>query len=97
MRLLAFLCPYKGHLYKFKQAWEADLFKAKDTEGNIKEFLFARNDNAYTNENVVKALIEKENLKNEVDKEHYLVNLECKRCGHRISISDRLYLPKHHV
>jgi len=97
MRLLAFLCPYKGHLYKFKQAWVADRFGAKDKQGNVKEFLFARNDDAYTNEDVIKALIEKENLKEEADREYYLINLECKRCGHRISISDRLYSPKHHV
>jgi hypothetical protein len=80
-----------GNAEKALKAWLANIFRTADQQGNIKEFLFATNDAAYTDETTLKSLLDLEKSKEDYNRDHYLINLECKRCGHRISISDRIY------
>jgi hypothetical protein len=90
MRLFSFLCRKKEHLYEFKRAWEASAFKYND-KNETKSIMLAINDEEITSEKELSNLIE-EDLKLDISKRRrFIINLVCKRCGHRITIEDSLY------
>lgn len=97
MWLFKFLCRKKGHIYKFKQAWKASSFSFIDQEGKLKEIYFAEDYDSILKEIEVKQLVEAELEKYSVTRQHYLINLECKRCGHRVSVGDTLYNKKYYT
>lgn len=89
--MASYNCSKKGHQYKFKQAWEADNFPYIDKQGNPTAVLLATSNKPILDEEYLKDII---NLAGDTPRSYrqrYVINLECSKCKHRISIEDTIF------
>lgn len=91
MGFTGFLCKYKDHLYIFRKAWEAAPFYYYKESQEQDCILLATSDEEFINELYLKELIKSQQHLPKNLQTRYLINLICKRCGHRLTIEDTLY------